>query len=155
MGHWRSTSAPHLMNSHSGTETGQLGGCMASTNSISFTDQASRGKKDGRGEGATGATGWFFTGPLSIWPSAVQRDVRVENDILAEWSMIQGTAGIWLFDIHHRGEVRGELIVNYPVSGKHWEGQCRGWIQEGGAQDKICTFVMPLVRANCVSMTQV
>lgn len=66
---------------------------MASTNSISFTDQASQ-EKDGRGAGSIGAVGRFFTGPLSIRPGAVLQDVRVENDVLAEWSMIQGTPGI-------------------------------------------------------------
>lgn len=65
---------------------------MASTDLISFTDQAARGKKKKIGEDGTPleAVGLLFTSATSIYAGGVLQDVRAENDVLPEWSMMQG-----------------------------------------------------------------
>lgn len=74
-------------------------------------------EKDGRGRGRRrGSGGDFSPAPCQYDPALGCRTSVLENDILPERSMIQGTPGIRVCDIHHWGEVRGELIVNYMVS---------------------------------------
>lgn len=108
-------------------------GWMASTNSISFTYQASQ-KKGWEQRGCCSGRGVIFHQAL----------VNMTQHSNAGWKMIYWLTATWYraqpafdSDIYHGGEVRGELIVNYQVSGEQWEGQCGGWIQLGRGEHKV------------------
>lgn len=160
MGHCQSTLELHLMNSRSGIGDGQSGGWMvgwmASTNSISFTYQASQ-ERDGRREDVGGPRGDFSPGPCQYDPALY---CRGENDIVADWNMIQGTDGIWLW---HTSQGRGQRWINSELSGvRRAVGRSvlrMDTVRERWAHNKISQsplrFVLPLERANLISLTQV
>lgn len=157
MGHWRSTSELHLMNSRSGIGDGAIGwlyGRLDGKHQSNLLHRSSFSRKGWEERGCRRGHG-------AIFHQALVNMTRRSN---AGWKMIYWLNGTWYrarpafdSDIHHRGEVRGELMVNYLVSGEQWEGQ--SWERGRGEHTTKSTsplrFVLPLERANLVSLTQV
>lgn len=131
MGHCRSTLELLLTNSHSGIGDGAIGwldGRLDGKHQFNLLHISRFSRKRWEKRGCCEGRGVIFQQAL----------VNMTQHSTAGWKMIYWLTGTWYraqlafaSDIHHRGEVRGELIVNYQVSGEQWEGQCWGWIQLG------------------------